>query len=117
MSSNLDQVATPNPAGFSDVRPADALANLSAFRLIDVRQPDEYVGPLRHIAGAELVPLGTLLDAAADWKKDQAILLICRSGARSVNGGTAMARLGFTRVYNLVGGMIAWNEAKLPVEG
>ena len=46
---------------------------------------------------------------------DGLLLFICRSGGRSGRAATALAAMGFTRVMNMVGGMIAWNEAKLPV--
>jgi rhodanese-related sulfurtransferase len=86
-------------------------------RRIDVREPAEFTGPLGHLPGAELVPLATLEAAAAAWSRDQPVLLICRSGARSVTAAHRLAALGFSRLYNLAGGMLAVNEARLPVEG
>ena len=86
-------------------------------RRIDVREPAEFTGPLGHLPGSELVPLATLEAAAAPWPRDQPLLLICRSGVRSVTAAHQLAALGFTRLYNLAGGMLAVGEAQLPVEG
>jgi rhodanese-related sulfurtransferase len=106
----------PHPAGFQNLTPAEAHAHLGRFRVIDVREPDEYVGPLGHVANAELVPLATLGAAAADWPRDAALLVLCRSGGRSANGATQLVKLGFTQVYNMTGGMLGWNELRLPVD-
>lgn len=116
MSHPLASLAHPRPDGVLDVPAEAAAAHLAGARLVDVRQPDEYVGPLGHVAGAELVPLGTVGAAAASWKRDAPILVICRSGGRSGRACGELAALGFTEVYNLSGGMLAWNEANLPVE-
>jgi rhodanese-related sulfurtransferase len=96
-------------AGFRDLSPLGALHHLGDLRLVDVREPDEYLGALGHIPGAELVPVSTVTAAAADWDRDAPVLLICRSGARSARAGTALAAMGFRNLYNLVGGMLAWD--------
>ena len=96
----------------------DQLAGLGPeVRRIDVREPAEFTGPLGHLPGAELVPLATVEEAAPAWSREQPLLLICRSGARSVTAAHRLAALGFGRLYNLAGGMLAVNEAQLPVEG
>lgn len=56
------------PAGYRDVPPVVALEHLGALRLVDVREPDEFVGPLGHLRGAELTPLSTVPAAAAAWE-------------------------------------------------
>ncbi|MBA2321348.1 MAG: rhodanese-like domain-containing protein, partial [Deltaproteobacteria bacterium] len=43
------------------------------------------------------------------------LLLICRSGGRSAQAAQALGAMGFATVYNLTGGMMAWNDAQLPV--
>ncbi len=47
--------------------------------------------------------------------KDAAVVLYCRSGPMSVRAATALAGLGYTRVYSLVGGFNAWGRAGLPM--
>lgn len=102
------------PGGYADLTPAEAAANLAALRPVDVREPDEFVGPLGHIPGAELVPVGTIASAAAGWDRDAPLLLICRSGMRSVRAAGALHALGFRHLYNLSGGMTAWDAQGLP---
>ncbi len=103
-----------HPAGYRDLSPLAALHHLGELRLIDVREPDEFVGPLGHIPGAELVPLSSVADAAANWDRNAPLLLICRSGGRSARAATALAGMGFQQLFNLVGGMLAWEANALP---
>lgn len=100
-----------NGDGFWEATPATARGNLEGYRVIDVRQPEEYVGQLGHIDGAELVPLGGLLDACEGWDRGQPLLMVCRSGARSHRACLALQDEGFQHLTNLVGGMIAWNQS------
>jgi rhodanese-related sulfurtransferase len=44
------------------------------------------------------------------------MVMICRSGNRSGRAAQALASIGFSRVMNLTGGMLAWNAAGLPIE-
>ena len=112
----LDELAGTTPYGFREVPPGLAATALDGVRLIDVREPSEFSNELGHIAGAELVPLATLPQAAAGWEPSATYLLICRSGGRSSNATVWLANQGFASVFNLSGGMIAWNQAGLPVE-
>ncbi len=109
---------TENPhfEGVYDVSPAELNEKLADVKLIDVRQPDEFVGELGHIAGAELIVLDTLPDHIVDLPKDQPIVFICRSGARSARAAAFVAMNGISNVYNMQGGMIQWNQLQLPVE-
>lgn len=91
--------------------------NVPSALLIDVRNPDEYVGELGHIKDAQLVTLGPDLEKfLANTKKDQTIIFICRSGARSARATQYAQSLGIKDVYNMQGGMLAWKEKGLEVE-
>jgi rhodanese-related sulfurtransferase len=109
--------AVPNPAGFRDVsvEQVATLSPSSAVRLIDVRETDEWLGELGHAETALHVPLATVAQAAAAWPKEAETVLICRSGNRSGKAALLLRELGFSRVMNMVGGMLAWDAAKLPV--
>ena len=105
--------------GASGVRNVDVreiAERASSMRVVDVREPSEFEGELGHIAGAELVPLGTLPDAARGWPRDAEIVVVCRSGARSGRAAGILGGLGFQRVVNMTGGMSSWNAAGLPVQ-
>ena len=96
----------------------DFAASQSPALIIDVRQPEEFTGPLGHIKGARLIPLGELpsrLGELAAFKR-QAIVVNCKAGARSNKGAATLLEAGFTDVRSLSGGMGRWNELGYPVE-
>jgi rhodanese-related sulfurtransferase len=84
-------------------------------RLIDVREPHEWVSEIGHIDGAELMPLGTV-QANVDKLRGETreIISICKSGMRAGQAAVFWAQQGL-KVRVLTGGMLAWNEAKLPI--
>ena len=88
----------------------------TSIRVVDVREPVEFTGELGHIAEAELVPLGTVMDAAAKWDKSAPLILVCRSGARSLGAAAKAGKLGFAQPHSLAGGISGWREAALPLE-
>jgi glyoxylase-like metal-dependent hydrolase (beta-lactamase superfamily II) len=86
--------------------------------LVDVREPEEFVGELGHIEGAILVPMDALehrLPKLAGYV-DREVVVVCRAGARSASAAAMLVRAGFSRVANLDGGMLAWARASLPVQ-
>jgi rhodanese-related sulfurtransferase len=109
--------STPNPGGFYDIDVVDAWHHRAHARVIDVREHDEFVGPLGHVPGAELVPLGAISAVALPWWREAPVMLVCRSGGRSARAASALARMGFRHVFNVRGGMTAWSERGLPAEG
>ncbi len=102
---------------FQVIQPLDLSRLQPRPRVIDVREPAEFTGELGHIPGAELVPLATLESAAKDWPRDEALVVACRSGARSTKAAITLVGMGFTHVTNLDGGTQGYGEAGLPVEG
>ncbi len=116
---------TPEPAGWAPIlRTAGGIpevdcawvsANIGRFRLVDVRQPEEFTGELGHIAGAELHPLASLDAGAAGWDPAAPVVVLCRSGGRSGRAAMVLENLGFSRVASMAGGMLAWNDAGLPL--
>lgn len=117
MVPSLHAHSDARPAGYRDVSPLGLLPHTSEVRLVDVRERDEFHGPLGHIPGAELVPLATVAAVAANWDRDAPLLLICRSGVRSVRAAGVLAAMGFRNLYNLSGGMLAWDASGLPRVG
>lgn len=113
---SLFEDARPNPAGHRDVSVDQVTLPPAGVRLIDVREPHEFTGELGHVPGATLVPMATVPAEASSWPRDEPVLLVCRSGGRSANVAQFLTRAGFTKVMNLVGGMLAWNQAGRPVE-
>jgi phage shock protein E len=84
------------------------------FSLINVHIP--FAGDLP--GTDESIPYNEIEDnlARLPADKDARIVLYCRTEPMSVTAATALARLGYTNVYNLVGGFTAWVEWGLPME-
>jgi len=104
-------------AEFESIAPKEA-ASRSDFLVIDVREPFELQEELGYIEGARNIPLGKILAGIGlepELDKSVPILLVCRTGARSEQAAARAAALGFSQVYSLKGGMIAWNESGLKV--
>jgi rhodanese-related sulfurtransferase len=97
-----------------ELDPSDLRAHPGA-RIIDVREAHELTGELGRLPDAVHVPLGTVADAAQAWRRDLELILVCRSGGRSGRAAAVLADLGFRKVHNLRGGMLAVNAAGLPV--
>lgn len=76
--------------------------------LIDVREVDEYDGG--HIEGAVNAPLSTLNETELPYAKDEPIYIICRSGSRSAQAARLLNDRGYTEIYDVTGGMIAWEQ-------
>lgn len=91
-------------------------AQSKKIRLVDVRNPDEFNNELGHIEGAELVTLGPDLAAFLEkGNRSEEIVFICRSGGRSGSATAESIKMGYKFTTNMAGGMIRWNEKKLPV--
>jgi rhodanese-related sulfurtransferase len=101
---------------FDDVPACEAARSLDAWRVVDVRELEEFHGDLGHLPGATLLPLAKLGEAAA-WPRSEPLLLVCRSGRRSREACQRLAAAGFTAVSNLSGGVVAWAERGLPLCG
>ncbi len=77
------------------------------FQLIDVREDFEYQASN---LGGELIPLGGILIETDKIAKDKEVVIMCRSGKRSAAAVMQLEAQGFTNVYNLFGGILAWQE-------
>ena len=81
--------------------------------VVDVRRPGEW--QTGHIAEAVSVPLHELAARAEGFDRDTPVAAMCAGGYRSAIATSVLERLGFRKVTNVVGGMAAWNAAKLQV--
>ncbi len=103
--------------GFHDVDPQEAvgLMNRQDAVLVDVREDKEYREG--HVAGSMHVPLSGLnknLDRL-QTVQDKPVIVGCRSGHRSSKAAGVLRKHGFEQVYNLKGGILAWENAGLPL--
>jgi rhodanese-related sulfurtransferase/rubrerythrin len=79
-----------------------------AFILLDVRQPEEY--KRRHIPGAKLIPLADIGTRIQELDADKPTIVYCAVGGRSRVASQMLAGRGFKDVYNLSGGIKAWES-------
>lgn len=103
--------------GAKSVGPSEAtqLNNREDAIFLDIREDNEYRNG--HIPGAIHIPLKQLPERVSELEKYRArpVIACCRSGNRSTSAGSILAKHGFERVYNLAGGIAAWQSANLPV--
>ncbi|MCP5450340.1 MAG: rhodanese-like domain-containing protein [Gammaproteobacteria bacterium] len=103
--------------GVSSLSTAEALRliNDQEALILDVRDGGEYKEG--HIPQARHIPLGALRDRLGELTKakDKPIVVYCRNGATSQAACAQIKKSGIADVYNLSGGLSAWQEANLPV--
>src|SRR5262249_2747118 len=92
---------------------AHRIEEKSVDTIIDVRRPPEWSSG--HIAEAISMPLNHLTESALPLNRDSKIAVVCAGGFRSSIASSLLEQLGFRSISNVVGGMTAWNNAKLPV--
>lgn len=83
-------------------------------QLLDVRTPEEYAEG--HIAGAINIDVKSddfRQRAEKELKKDETVLVYCRSGRRSMHAAEILTELGY-KVINLEGGIIDWEGNGMP---
>ncbi len=96
---------------------AVSLSNHNDAIFVDVRESKEITDGV--INGAYKVPLSGFEKNSTQLDKftDKPIIVYCRSGNRSISAASKLKKKGFNRVYNLAGGILAWQKEKLPLEG
>ena len=84
--------------------------------IVDVREDSEWRE--HHIAGAIHIPLSELNTRLSELKtyQNSPVITQCRSGKRSAQASDILKSAGFSKVYNLEGGLIAWDKAGLATE-
>ena len=95
----------------------------SGTLLVDIREPAEY--ERGHIPGAVLIPRGMLEfdlvklleeSARTGALEDSDIILYCGTGGRSALATKSLDEMGFNNVKSMDGGIVAWAEAKFPLD-
>ena len=104
-------------AGIWEVEPQWLEESGTGVQIVDVRETDEFEGPLGHIADAVLMPLGELASRLDELSPDEPVVAVCRAGGRSARAVAILKRAGFERVANLGGGMLRWRARGYPVVG
>jgi hydroxyacylglutathione hydrolase len=112
-------VAAWQQAGFpvatiTQITPGDLATQLKAHdvQVLDVRRESEWEGA--HVEGATWWPLDNFRVAPPEIDHDAPIAVHCKGGYRSMIACSLLQRAGFRHVINIIGGLDAWQRAKLP---
>ena len=121
-----DLIADALASGVTEIFPWDLQERLEQqpeTLLLDIREPEEFNGA--HIENSLHVPRG-ILEQACEWDyaetipdlvnaRQKEVIVICRSGNRSVLAAQTMIWLGYENVVSLKTGVKGWNDADLPL--
>ena len=103
--------------GYSSISPSEStqMINREDALVLDVRESNEYSEG--HIINSLHIPLASLKTRLKDLEKHktQKVIVACRSGNRSSHACASLKKEGFEQVFNLSGGVMAWESANLPL--
>lgn len=104
--------------GIKEVGPLEAtqLINHHDAVILDVREDREVADGM--IPGAKHIALGQVGSRLSELEKfkNRPVVISCRSGSRSAGACRILRKNGFEQVYNLAGGILAWQQANMPTE-
>jgi rhodanese-related sulfurtransferase len=91
------------------------LLNQDEIIVIDAREPAEFAKG--HIEGARQISLVRLKDKLPELEphKNHPVLVYCQQGTHSKEACKQLAAAGFSQVYYLEGGILTWQDQKLPL--
>lgn len=91
----------------------EQITDLSNYQVLDAREKEEF--EVSHLSGAKWVGFESFdIKNVKDLDRNLPVLIYCTVGARSQDIGKKLQEAGFTKVYNLYGGIIQWaNSEKL----
>lgn len=101
--------------GSVDALQATQLINREGAVVLDVRPTADFAQG--HIINALNIPMNGFKNQIGTLQKykDQPLLVSCRSGSQSTLACSQLRKEGFQKVYNLQGGILAWQSASLPL--
>ena len=115
VKDNDNNYATQDKQVVELISPKDLNAKLGDIQLIDIRTPGEFTEG--YIEGAINVNFydKDFNAQMAKLNKDKELYIYCRSGNRSGKAAKRLKDQGFTKIYDLQGGILNWNRNKLKV--
>lgn len=93
---------------------SEKIHNKEEVQLVDVRTPEEFKE--QHIDNATNINWNDadFEQQVSNLDKSKPVYVYCKSGGRSAKATAKLSEMGFTNVYELDGGILSWNEAKMP---
>ncbi|CAK0769296.1 phage shock protein E [Gammaproteobacteria bacterium] len=103
--------------GYQGVGPLEATGLISHQNalVLDVREENEFKEG--HVLNSIHIPAGKLSDRGKELEKhrERPVIVVCQSGNRSGRASSFLHKQGFSSIYNLDGGLVAWRSANLPL--
>lgn len=96
-----------------DVAQTAASLKDGTTQVVDCREPNEWHAG--HVEGTTLIPLGDLALRMNELDSERPVIVVCRSGQRSLIATQQLTARGFTNAKSMAGGLIAWVEEGHPV--
>ena len=93
----------------------DAVYSEDSVQLVDVRTPKEFKES--HLIGAQniCVTSDDFSEKVKTLDKSKPVYVYCKKGVRSANAAKKLIKMGFTKIYDMNGGILLWEEKKLEV--
>jgi rhodanese-related sulfurtransferase len=116
-AESSSEAILPLEPEFESILPREAselLQREKSVVVVDVRTETER--ELLRIPNSIAVSLGDIMSGKADLPRDKPLLLVCAVGGRSYAAGLYLSREKYPLVYNLRGGILAWEKEGLPLE-
>jgi rhodanese-related sulfurtransferase len=85
--------------------------------LVDVREVDEVVEAAYDVPKIINIPLSEFEERFAEVPKDQPVIMVCRSGGRSLKATYFLVNHGYRNVVNMQHGILRWAEKGFPIKG
>ncbi len=94
----------------------DAVYSTDSVQLVDVRTPAEYRES--HLKGSQniCVTSDDFAEKVKTLDKNKPVYVYCKMGGRSANAAKRLQEMGFTKIYDMDGGILLWEEKKLATE-
>jgi len=112
---NDETISAQNEQVVELIDPKDLHAKLGGIQLIDIRTSREFNGG--YIKGAVNINFfdRDFIDQMSKLDKGKEIYIYCRSGNRTSKAAARLRKQGFTKIYDLRGGILNWNRNKLEI--
>ena len=110
-SKTVDLAALPDNV---NVKTVASIKDRPEVLVLDVREQFEYNEG--HIPGVKLIPMNEVSSRLSEIPRDKTVVVTCRTGNRSSQVANLLREKGYTRVINMDGGIVAWQQAGLKIE-
>lgn len=110
----VEEISLESLSASVDVNTVNDIKARDDVLVLDVREQWEY--DEAHIPGVTLLPMNEVPGRLNEIPTDKTVIVTCRSGNRSGQVTDFLRAQGFDNVHNMEGGILAWQQAGLPVE-